>query len=206
VKVGRATVNTLFDAGRHPRFYLHVALAFLASHNQGQRSCTQWAVNLFLSIHLQNFSLRVVHWGAAVAYAPLFARGRCYGVASTRDELDAILPTAQMSTNATIAKPAILFVSISNLRCHQSPGVISLTGKLICSWCFRTCTSTTCCVVDHAKFFRALGERIRELCRQNRYSQEDMISFGFSARTSQELSWRGPLVKPTHPRSPREFW
>jgi DNA-binding XRE family transcriptional regulator len=36
-------------------------------------------------------------------------------------------------------------------------------------------------VTDQGKFFRALGLRIKKLRRKRGYSQEDMISFGFSA-------------------------
>jgi transcriptional regulator with XRE-family HTH domain len=52
-------------------------------------------------------------------------------------------------------------------------------------------------VVDHAKFFRALGRRIRELRRKNRYSQEDMISFGFSARHWQQIEAGRPITVTT---------
>jgi transcriptional regulator with XRE-family HTH domain len=52
-------------------------------------------------------------------------------------------------------------------------------------------------VVDHAKFFKALGQRIRELRRRNRYSQEDMISFGFSARHWQQIEAGRPITVTT---------
>jgi transcriptional regulator with XRE-family HTH domain len=52
-------------------------------------------------------------------------------------------------------------------------------------------------VVDHAKFFRALGQRIRELRRKHRYSQEDMISFGFSARHWQQIEAGRPITVTT---------
>jgi transcriptional regulator with XRE-family HTH domain len=52
-------------------------------------------------------------------------------------------------------------------------------------------------VVDHAKFFKALGKRIRDLRRKNRYSQEDMISFGFSARHWQQIEAGRPITVTT---------
>jgi transcriptional regulator with XRE-family HTH domain len=52
-------------------------------------------------------------------------------------------------------------------------------------------------VVDHAKFFKALGKRIRVLRRRNKYSQEDMISFGFSARHWQQIEAGRPITVTT---------
>jgi transcriptional regulator with XRE-family HTH domain len=52
-------------------------------------------------------------------------------------------------------------------------------------------------VVDHAKFFKALGQRIRDLRRRKRYSQEDMISFGFSARHWQQIEAGRPITVTT---------
>jgi transcriptional regulator with XRE-family HTH domain len=52
-------------------------------------------------------------------------------------------------------------------------------------------------VVDRAKFFKALGQRIRELRRRSRYSQEDMISFGFSARHWQQIEAGRPITVTT---------
>jgi transcriptional regulator with XRE-family HTH domain len=49
-------------------------------------------------------------------------------------------------------------------------------------------------VVDHAKFFRAFGQRVRELRRKNGYSQEDMISLGFSARHWQQIEAGRPIT------------
>ena len=40
---------------------------------------------------------------------------------------------------------------------------------------------------DQEKFFLALGARVRELRKKHGYSQEDMISFGFSARHWQQV-------------------
>jgi transcriptional regulator with XRE-family HTH domain len=49
-------------------------------------------------------------------------------------------------------------------------------------------------VIDEAKFFRALGLRIRGLRKQGGYSQEDMISFGFSARHWQQIEAGRPIT------------
>ena len=42
-------------------------------------------------------------------------------------------------------------------------------------------------MVDDAAFFRALGQRVRELRKRKKLTQEDMISFGFSARHWQQI-------------------
>ena len=52
-------------------------------------------------------------------------------------------------------------------------------------------------MADHAKFFRALGKRIREHRRRHGYSQEDMISFGFSARHWQQIEAGRPITVTT---------
>jgi transcriptional regulator with XRE-family HTH domain len=49
-------------------------------------------------------------------------------------------------------------------------------------------------VVDERKFFKALGQRIRELRKRGGYSQEDMISFGFSARHWQQIEAGRPIT------------
>jgi DNA-binding XRE family transcriptional regulator len=71
-------------------------------------------------------------------------------------------------------------------------GVIHST--LICSWSFCSWDSTNSCVIDQAKFFRALGQRVRGLRRKAGYSQEDMISFGFSARHWQQIEAGRPIT------------
>jgi transcriptional regulator with XRE-family HTH domain len=43
-------------------------------------------------------------------------------------------------------------------------------------------------------FFRALGQRVRDLRKRNGYSQEDMISFGFSARHWQQIEAGRPIT------------
>ena len=65
---------------------------------------------------------------------------------------------------------------------------------LICSWSFRSWDSTKWRVVDQEKFFRALGRRIRKLRERKGYSQEDMISFGFSARHWQQIEAGRPIT------------
>jgi transcriptional regulator with XRE-family HTH domain len=51
--------------------------------------------------------------------------------------------------------------------------------------------------MNQGKFFRALGERVRELRRRKGYSQEDMISFGFSARHWQQIEAGRPITVTT---------
>ena len=48
-----------------------------------------------------------------------------------------------------------------------------------------------------AKFFKDLGQRIRELRRKRGYSQEDMISYGFSARHWQQIEAGRPITMTT---------
>src|ERR1700746_577277 len=52
-------------------------------------------------------------------------------------------------------------------------------------------------VVNQQKFFLRLGERIRELRRKHRHSQEDMISYGFSARHWQQIEAGRPITVST---------
>ena len=52
-------------------------------------------------------------------------------------------------------------------------------------------------MVDHAKFFTALGQRVKELRRRRGYSQEDMIAFGFSARHWQQIEAGRPITMTT---------
>jgi len=52
-------------------------------------------------------------------------------------------------------------------------------------------------VVNQAKFFQALGRRVRELRKKQGYSQEDMISFGFSARHWQQIEAGRPITMST---------
>ncbi len=49
-------------------------------------------------------------------------------------------------------------------------------------------------MIDQEKFFRALGQRIRALRKRAKYSQEDMISFGFSARHWQQIEAGRPIT------------
>ncbi|PYV22296.1 MAG: hypothetical protein DMG24_17130 [Acidobacteria bacterium] len=41
--------------------------------------------------------------------------------------------------------------------------------------------------MNQERFFRALGQRVRQLRKKRGYSQEDMIYFGFSARHWQQI-------------------
>ena len=47
------------------------------------------------------------------------------------------------------------------------------------------------------KFFKALGQRLKELCRKRGYSQEELISFGFSARYWQQIEAGRPITVST---------
>ena len=50
---------------------------------------------------------------------------------------------------------------------------------------------------DQQKFFRGLGIRVRKLRRTRGHSQEDMISFGFSARHWQQIEMGRPITVST---------
>jgi len=52
-------------------------------------------------------------------------------------------------------------------------------------------------VAGQSDFFRALGQRIRELRVKSGYSQEDMIGFGFSARHWQQIEAGRPVTVTT---------
>jgi len=52
-------------------------------------------------------------------------------------------------------------------------------------------------VAGQEEFFRALGQRIRTLRIEGGYSQEDMISFGFSARHWQQIEAGRPITLTT---------
>ena len=47
---------------------------------------------------------------------------------------------------------------------------------------------------DQEQFFKRLGQRVKELRRKRGYSQEDMISFGFSARHWQQIEAGRPIT------------
>jgi transcriptional regulator with XRE-family HTH domain len=52
-------------------------------------------------------------------------------------------------------------------------------------------------VVNHAKFFRALGRRVKKLREAHGYTQEDMIALGFSARHWQQVEAGRPITMTT---------
>jgi len=52
-------------------------------------------------------------------------------------------------------------------------------------------------VANHDEFFRALGSRVRELRKKRGYSQEDMLSFGFSTRHWQQVEAGRPITVTT---------
>jgi transcriptional regulator with XRE-family HTH domain len=49
-------------------------------------------------------------------------------------------------------------------------------------------------VTDQKAFFRELGQRVRDLRKQKGFTQEDMISFGFSARHWQQIEAGRPIT------------
>lgn len=50
---------------------------------------------------------------------------------------------------------------------------------------------------QHAEFFRRLGQRVKALRKKKGFSQEDMISFGFSARHWQQIEAGRPITLTT---------
>ena len=52
-------------------------------------------------------------------------------------------------------------------------------------------------VVNQQRFFQRLGMRVRELRRNQGYSQEDMISYAFSARHWQQIEAGRPITVST---------
>jgi transcriptional regulator with XRE-family HTH domain len=52
-------------------------------------------------------------------------------------------------------------------------------------------------VVDDRQFFRNLGQRVREIRKRRKLSQEDMIGFGFSARHWQQIEAGRPITVKT---------
>jgi transcriptional regulator with XRE-family HTH domain len=52
-------------------------------------------------------------------------------------------------------------------------------------------------VTNQVQFFCALGARVRELRKKHGYSQEDMLSFGFSTRHWQQVEAGRPITVST---------
>jgi transcriptional regulator with XRE-family HTH domain len=52
-------------------------------------------------------------------------------------------------------------------------------------------------VDEYARFFQALGKRIRELRRKRELTQEDMISYHFSTRHWQQIEAGRPITVTT---------
>jgi transcriptional regulator with XRE-family HTH domain len=52
-------------------------------------------------------------------------------------------------------------------------------------------------VANQDQFFRALGVRVKELRKKRDYSQEDMLSFGFSTRHWQQVEAGRPITVTT---------
>ncbi len=52
-------------------------------------------------------------------------------------------------------------------------------------------------MANQDQFFRALGTRVRELRKKRGFSQEDMLSFGFSTRHWQQVEAGRPITVTT---------
>lgn len=52
-------------------------------------------------------------------------------------------------------------------------------------------------MANQEQFFRALGVRVKELRKKRGYSQEDMLSFGFSTRHWQQIEAGRPITMST---------
>lgn len=52
-------------------------------------------------------------------------------------------------------------------------------------------------MANQDQFFRALGTRVRELRKKRSFSQEDMLSFGFSTRHWQQIEAGRPITVTT---------
>jgi transcriptional regulator with XRE-family HTH domain len=52
-------------------------------------------------------------------------------------------------------------------------------------------------VVNQQRFFLRLGERVRKVRKKRGHSQEDMISYGFSARHWQQIEAGRPITVST---------
>lgn len=52
-------------------------------------------------------------------------------------------------------------------------------------------------MVNQEQFFRLLGQRVRQARKERGHSQEDMISFGFSARHWQQIEAGRPITLTT---------
>ena len=68
---------------------------------------------------------------------------------------------------------------------------------LICSWLICTYHTTNQSVANQEQFFRALGTKLRKLRKERGYSQEDMLSFGFSTRHWQQVEAGRPITVTT---------
>lgn len=52
-------------------------------------------------------------------------------------------------------------------------------------------------MANQDQFFRALGVRVKELRKKRSFSQEDMLSFGFSTRHWQQIEAGRPITVTT---------
>ena len=77
------------------------------------------------------------------------------------------------------------------------PQVYLSGNTLICSWCICSYHHRPKNVANQGQFFSALGTRVRELRKKRGYSQEDMLTFGFSTRHWQQVEARCPITVTT---------
>jgi len=73
------------------------------------------------------------------------------------------------------------------------------------TWYLKAASFTTSCVADETKFFKGLGSRVKELREKAGYSQEDMLSHGYSVRYWQKIEAGKPITLRTLLRICRLF-
>lgn len=73
-------------------------------------------------------------------------------------------------------------------------------NTLFCSWCFCSCDFTSASVESQEKYaavFEEIGKRLKQLRKDRKLSQEDMLSFGFSTRHWQQVEAGRPVTLTT---------
>ena len=100
------------------------------------------------------------------------------------------LPPAERAWNMPWVRfsfPQCMIEQVTTLICLQ----------LICSWLICSWNTTNWSMANQEEFFQALGSKVRQLRKKHKYSQEDMISFGFSARHWQQVEAGRPITVTT---------
>lgn len=93
--------------------------------------------------------------------------------------------------------PSLTLSSLWDFADRRRLWVPTCIGTLFCSWCFCSSHFTSRWVANQHKFFGALGARVRELRKKRGFSQEDMLSFGFSTRHWQQVEAGRPITVTT---------